>query len=87
MANATAGFSGVVPMPPLREALVELFTDQEFLVRCAASGVVATLLYCVWGVAIHHMFYRKVRYLRGARAPRRPAPRPACAHVHAPPAP
>ena len=54
-----------LPLPPtLWQMLVAVAVDPAFQLRCAISGVFATLLYCVFGYFIAGKYDRKVRFRR-----------------------
>ena len=58
--------SGALP-PTLWAAIFAIATDRAFWIRCAASGVFATLLYCGFGLYIAGRFPREVCVcMRGA---------------------
>ena len=47
--------------PGVYEGLREIVTDPTFWIAAIASGVIGTLIYCVFGYFMHSTYGRKVR--------------------------
>ena len=63
------------PLPPtLGAALHAIVSDPAFWVRCAASGVIATLLYCGFGLVMSRRYPREVRVRRAPATASSPPP-------------